>query len=58
MRPFPILAAVLSAAVLTATVVDPAHWFSDNMIIAVAASVAAAFAAFSWWELWADRHDG
>jgi hypothetical protein len=58
MRPFPILAALLSAAVLAATVVDPEHWFSDNMIIAVAASVAAAFVAFSWWELWADRHDG
>ena len=58
MRPFSILGAVLAAAVLAATVVDPEHWFSDNMIIAVAASVAAAFVAFSWWELWADRHDG
>jgi hypothetical protein len=57
MRPFPTLAAVLAAAVLAATVVDPDRWFSDNAIIAVAASVAAAFVAFSWWELWSTRHD-
>jgi hypothetical protein len=58
MRPFPTLVAVvLTAAVLAAALVDPAHWFSDNMIIAVAASVAAAFVAFSWWELWSTRHD-
>jgi hypothetical protein len=57
MRPFPMFAAVLVAALLAATVVDPEHWFSDNVLIAVAASVGAAFVAFSWWELWATRHD-
>jgi hypothetical protein len=58
MRPFPtLLAAVLAAAVLAAALVHPAHWFSDNMIIAAAASVAAAFVAFSWWELWSTRQD-
>jgi hypothetical protein len=58
MRPFPtLLAAVLTAAVLAAALVDPARWFSDNMITAAPASVAAAFVAFSWWELWSTRHD-
>ena len=57
MRPFPILAAVMAAALLAATIVDPERWFSDKVIVAVAFSVAAAFIAFSWWELWATRDD-
>ena len=57
MRPFPILAAVMAAALLAATVVDPEHWLSDNVIVAVVASVAAAFVAFNWWELWHTRGD-
>ena len=57
MRPFPLLAAVLAATLLAATLVAPELWFSDKTIIAAAASVAAAFVAFSWWELWSTRHD-
>jgi hypothetical protein len=57
MRPFPILAAVLAATLLAATFVVPELLFSDKAIIAVAGSVAAAFVAFNWWELWATRHD-
>ena len=57
MRPFPLLAAVLAATLLAATVVAPELWFSDKTIIAAAASVATAFVAFSWWELWSTRDD-
>ena len=58
MRPFPILAALLVAAILTGTVVDPENWFGDKFSLVVVASVAAAFVAFNWWELWSTRDDG
>ena len=57
MRPFPILAAVVTAAVLTGTVVDPEHWFGDKALLVPVAYLAAAFVAFNWWELWSTRRD-
>ena len=30
MRPFPLLPALLTTAFVTATVVDPEHWFGDS----------------------------
>jgi hypothetical protein len=57
MRPFPMLAGLMAAALLAAAVLHPEAWLSDTVLIAVAASLAATFAAFNWWELWTTRHD-
>jgi hypothetical protein len=57
MRPFPLLAAVVTAAVLVGTVLDPENWFGDKVVLVVAAYLATAFVAFNWWEFWCTRHE-
>ena len=57
MRPFPLLAAMLVAAVLAGTLVEAEHWFGGNPLLVAAAALAAAVVAFNWCELWATRHD-
>jgi hypothetical protein len=57
MRPFPVVVAVLTAAVVVVTLVDPGHWFGDNAVVVVVASLATAVIAFNWWELWSTRHE-
>jgi hypothetical protein len=58
MRPFPIMAAAAVMTLLvTAAVVHPERWFGDTVLIGVVTSLAAAFVAFNWWELWSTRHD-
>jgi hypothetical protein len=57
MRPFPVLAAVITAAVVVVTLVDPANWFGDNAVVVVVTSLATAVIAFNWWELWSTRHE-
>jgi hypothetical protein len=55
MRPFPIVAAALMAAVLLGTMLDPQNWFGDKALLVVVGWLAAAFVAFNWWELWSTR---
>lgn len=57
MRRFPMVASLVAAALLGAAFVHPEPWLSDTVLVAVAASLAATFAAFNWWELWTTRHD-
>ena len=57
MRPFPALAAVMTAAVVIGTLVDPEHWFGDKVALVLVAYLAAAFVAFNWWELWSRRDE-
>jgi hypothetical protein len=57
MRPFPLLAAAVSAALVTLAIVDPGHWVGRHLMLAGVASLAAAFIVFSWWELWSTRHE-
>jgi sugar phosphate permease len=57
MRPVPILAAMVMAALLAGTLVDVEHWFGGNMLAIAAAAVAAAVVAFNWCELWGTRHE-
>ena len=52
MRPVLLLAALLAAAVLIGTLLDPANWFGDKGVLVVVAAVATAWIAFNWWELW------
>jgi hypothetical protein len=66
MRPFPLLAALMTAAIVAGAALDPEHWFGDNALLVAVASLAFASVAFSWWELWSSarqdgwsrRHDG
>jgi hypothetical protein len=55
MRSFPMLAAMLIAAVLAGGLVDAAHWLGGNPLLVAGASLAAAIVAFNWCELWAHR---
>jgi hypothetical protein len=57
MRPFPLLAVLLSTAFVAATVVDPEHWFGDGAVIVAVSLLAGGFVAFSWWDLWSTRHE-
>jgi hypothetical protein len=57
MRPVPILAAMLTAALLTATFVDVEHWFGGSPLAIAAAALAAAVVVFNWCELWITRHE-
>jgi hypothetical protein len=56
MHPFPLLAAVLIAA-LVATVAEAKSWLGDGLVLVLMACLAAALVAFSWWELWSSRHE-
>jgi hypothetical protein len=57
MRPVPIFAAMLMAALLAGTVVDVEHWFGGNVFAVAAAAFAAAVVAYNWCELWITRHE-
>jgi len=57
MRPVPILAAMLMAALIAGTLVDVEHWFGGNLLAVAAAAVAASVVAFNWCELWVTRHE-
>jgi hypothetical protein len=58
MRSFPLLAAVMAAAVLVGTVIDPQNWFGDKTMLVAAAWLATALVAFNWWEFWSTRDRG
>ena len=55
MRPFPVLAVMLIAAILAGGLVDAENWLGGNPLLVAGASLAAAIVAFNWWELWAHR---
>jgi hypothetical protein len=55
MRPFPVLAAMLIAAVLAGGLVDAEHWLGGNPLLVAGAALAAAIVAFNWCEVWAHR---
>jgi sugar phosphate permease len=57
MRPVPIFAAMLTAALVTGTFVDVEHWFGGNIFAIAAAALAAAVVVFNWCELWITRHE-
>jgi hypothetical protein len=56
MRPFPILAALLTAA-LVASVAEAESWLGDALLLTLMACLATAVVAFNWWELWSSRHE-
>ena len=56
MRPFPLLAALLTAA-LVASVADAQSWLGDGFVLVLMACLATAVVAFNWWELWSSRHE-
>ena len=57
MRPLPVLAAVVSAAVLIASVVASKNWIGNHLVLVVIGALATAIVAFNWWELWSTRHE-
>jgi hypothetical protein len=57
MRPVPIFAAMLTAALLAGAFVDLEHWFGGNIFALAAAALAAAVVVFNWCELWGTRHE-
>jgi hypothetical protein len=57
MRPLPLLVAAATAATAATALVDPEDWFGDAAVLVSVAVLAAAFVAFSWWDLWATRHN-
>jgi hypothetical protein len=56
MRPFPILAAVFTT-VLVASAAHAESRLDDSLVLVLAACLATALVAFSWWELWSSRHE-
>jgi hypothetical protein len=56
MRPFPVLVALLLAA-LVASLAEAERWSSDVLLLALMAWLAIALVAFNWWELWDSRHE-
>jgi hypothetical protein len=56
MRPFPILAAML-IAVLVTSLAEAENWLDDAFVLVLTACLATAVVAFNWWELWSSRDD-
>jgi hypothetical protein len=56
MRTFPALAAVVTAAVVIAIVIDSENWFRDHFVLVVIGCLAVALVGFNWWEVWSTRH--
>jgi hypothetical protein len=56
MHPFPLLVAAL-VAVLAAVVAEAESWLGDGLVLVLMACLGTALVGFSWWELWASRHE-